>query len=276
MEDTIQSHNLEIFEKIGYLGNISEAQCINKMREHFNKLEKIAVKSVQSTKYAICSIIEVTNRLGSISVSSSNTNIQVSAIDKTLRRHQKHSLQNSSALKYLKRKINTSNNNKTVTEFPLKKKNCRLCRDHFKEPPEIYSTHCANSSKCPHFTTVDRKSAHELKSGDNILIDNNYKELFVPDSKCTQVADDTDKINIPITSNKSDTNEDSLDDDGSAYTMADSFDPDKQTFSEKSKEPICPGDVIHYYCPIFVSGDPRGLRETSVLLLIQMINFLLF
>jgi hypothetical protein len=79
------------------------------------------------------------------------------------------------------------------------------------------------------------------------------------------VADDTDKINIPITSNKSDTNEDSLDDDDSAYTMADSVDHDKQTFSEKSKEPICPGDVIHYYCPIFVSGDPRGLGETSVL-----------
>jgi hypothetical protein len=47
--------------------------------------------------------------------------------------------------------------------------------------------------------------------------------------------------------------------------MADSFDPDKQKFSEKSKEPICPGDVTHYYCPIFVSGDPRGLHETSVL-----------
>ncbi len=96
------------------------------------------------------------------------------------------------------------------------------------------------------------------------MIDNNYKELFVPDSNCTQVADDTDKINIPIISNKSDTNKDSLDDDDSAYTMPDSFDPDNQTFSEKSKEPIPPGDVIHYYCPIFVSGDPRGLRETSV------------
>ncbi len=115
LEDTIRSHNSEIIDKIGHLGNISEAQRINKMREHLNKLEKIAVKSVQSTKYAICSIIEVTNRLGSICVSSSNTNIQVSAIDKALCRHQKHSLQNSSALKYLKRKINTSNNDKTVT-----------------------------------------------------------------------------------------------------------------------------------------------------------------
>jgi hypothetical protein len=49
--------NSEIFDKIGHLGNISESQRINKMREHFNKLEKIVlVNSVQSTKYAICSI----------------------------------------------------------------------------------------------------------------------------------------------------------------------------------------------------------------------------
>jgi hypothetical protein len=53
--------NSEIFDKICHLGNISESQHINKMREHFNKLEKIAVKSVQSTKYTICSIIEGRN-----------------------------------------------------------------------------------------------------------------------------------------------------------------------------------------------------------------------
>ena len=48
------------------------------------------------------------------------------------------------------------------------------------------------------------------------------------------------------------------------WMMMIQHDPDKQTFSEKSKEPIHPEDVIHFYCPIFVSGDPRGLRETSV------------
>ncbi len=81
LDDTIWRHNSEIFDKIGHLGNITEAQWINKMRGNFNKLEKIAVKSVQSTKYAMCSIIEVTNRLGSISLSSSNSNIQASAIE---------------------------------------------------------------------------------------------------------------------------------------------------------------------------------------------------
>jgi hypothetical protein len=81
LEDTTRCFNSEIFDKIGNLGNISEAQRINKMREHFYKLEKIAVKSVKSTKYAICSIIELTTRLGSLSVSTTNSNITVSAID---------------------------------------------------------------------------------------------------------------------------------------------------------------------------------------------------
>ncbi len=44
LDDTIQHHNSEIFDKIGHLGNISEAQQINKMREHFNKLEKLLLK----------------------------------------------------------------------------------------------------------------------------------------------------------------------------------------------------------------------------------------
>ena len=110
------------------------------MREHFYKLEKIAVKSVKSTKYAICSIIELTNRLGSLSVSSTNSNITVSAIDKALHHHQKHSLPNLSALNYLKRKANTGSKDKTIVAAPSKKKNCRVCHDHFKEPVEIYST----------------------------------------------------------------------------------------------------------------------------------------
>jgi hypothetical protein len=146
----------------------------------------------------------------------------------------------------------------------------RVCRDHFKEPLEI-STHCANSSKCLHFTTFDRKSPHEPKSGDDILIDNNDiltdnndKELLVSNSNCTSVEVDNDKLINLSTSIKSEANGDSSDD-HSAYTNADNYDYDNGTFEGKCKEPICPGDVIKYYCPMFVAGDPRGLGETSVL-----------
>ena len=73
---------------------------------------------------------------------------------------------------------------------------------------------------------------------------------------------------------KSETNgEDCIYDDDSAYTTADNFDPDKLSCSDKSTEPICPGDVILYYCPIFVSGNPHGLRETTILAVNPNDNF---
>ena len=53
--------------------------------------------------------------MGSLSVSSTNSNITGSAIGKALHdRHQKHSLPNLSALNYLKRKVNTDSKDKTT------------------------------------------------------------------------------------------------------------------------------------------------------------------
>lgn len=53
------------------------------------------------------------------------------------------------------------------------------------------------------------------------------------------------------------------------YTQAISFDPDNfdepMDENETSNEPLRVGDVIEYYSPIFVAGDPRGLREATVL-----------
>jgi hypothetical protein len=81
---------------------------------------------------------------------------------------------------------------------------------------------------------ISQQSSQKIKalnSGENIMLDNSNKELF-----------------------KSETNEDHLNDDDSAYTTTD-----------KSTEPIHPGDVVLYYCPIFVTDDPRGLQETTIL-----------
>jgi hypothetical protein len=126
-DDIIIRQNSKIFETIGNLGNISEAQQVAKMREHYNKLGKIAVKSVKSTKHAICSTIELTNRLGSISMTSSNFIIHVSAIDKARHRYQKHTLKNLSPLNYLKQKIdNAFDDNAFGKSAPKKSRsNCR-------------------------------------------------------------------------------------------------------------------------------------------------------
>jgi hypothetical protein len=125
--------------------------------------------------------------LGSLSVSTTNSNIPVSAIDKALHRHQKHSLPNLSALNYLKRKVITGSKDKSIVAAPSKNKNCRVCCDHFKEPVEIYSTHHANSSKCPHLTSFNKKSPPDQKSGDNGVADKNDKELLVSNSTCVKV-----------------------------------------------------------------------------------------
>ena len=276
LSDTIRRHNSEIFDQIGNLGNISEDQRIHMLREHFNKLEKIAVRSVKSTKYAICSIIETTNRLGSLSLSSSNSNIQVNAIEKALHRHQKHSLKNGSALNYLKRKATTSSN-----DAPLNNKNCRVCRDLFKESQDIYSTHRANSSKCPHFTQVDKKSLPETKSRCEVLTPTNDKECLIADSKSNEDCFDDDKTKrgceVLTPHNDKEPNNDKDPNNDKECVIADSIvseycldddttgDEDSSVFLDKSNEPICPGDVILYYCPMSVAGDPRGLRTATVL-----------
>lgn len=52
------------------------------------------------------------------------------------------------------------------------------------------------------------------------------------------------------------------------YTQAITYDPDKfepMAENETSNEPIRVGDVVEYYSPIHVAGDPRGLRQATVL-----------
>jgi hypothetical protein len=218
---------------------------------------------VKSTKYAIYSIIKLTNRLGSLSVSTTDSNITFSAIDKALHRHQNHSLPNLSALNYLKRKVNTGSKDKTKAATRSNKKNCRICHDHFKEPQEIYLSHRANSSKCPHLTTIDRKRPHEQKSGGNGVTDKNDKELLVSNDLELLVSNPTgikvkiekvhkDKlINLSnIIKREANINGESSDNQ-STYTTADNFDPDNVSHEGKCKEKIRPGDVIQYYNPIF-------------------------
>jgi hypothetical protein len=91
-----------------------------------------------------------------------------------------------------------------------------------------------------------------LTDNNDILTDNNDNELLVTNSKCTSVEVDNDKLINLSTSVKSEANGDSLDD-HSAYTNADNYDSENVTFEGKCKEPICPGDVIEYYSPIFVT-----------------------
>lgn len=78
--------------------------------------------------------------------------------------------------------------------------------------------------------------------------------------------DDDDDTNLfQECSDQDDTGD--MDDLDAPYTQAITFDPDDFRMDDEgiSNEPIRPGDVIEYYSPIYVAGDPRGLRRATVL-----------
>jgi hypothetical protein len=280
-EETMFRVNSQIFEKIDIYGNISEAQRIAKMRQHFHKLEKIAVKSVHSMKLAITSIIEITNRLGSLSLTSTNLNLHISAIDKARNHHLKYSLQNASALNNLKRKSESVSNGKLVslnTSSKKKQSNCTICHDIFKMPQEVYSTHCGNSSKCPNNKNNTSSSSQlhvKVKLEPPTTNDspndtsNQSKDEYISNNSNNQnsTINNNDEESPTIIDNNDPSDKDSdSDDDSSAYTNAHTFDEYSLKWMDRkqSNEPIHPGDVIEYYNPIGVFGDKIWLCHARV------------
>ncbi len=275
-EDVIMRHNSKIFETIGNLGNISEAQRVAKIHEHYNKLEKVAVRSVKSTKYAICSIIELTNRLGSISMTSI---IHVSAIDKARHRHQKHTFKNSSPLNYLKQKVDNESDNIAFRKSEQKKSrtNCRVCRDKFKEPATVYSGHKSNSSKCPHNNNMLSSLSNNAQQEQVSTTNNDSNNDSMPYTNKDTVDTDKDSLNkkkqVSVSSRSTSSNADdssshSSNNDNSVYTTATTISHRDHIFGydrTRTNEPICPGDVIQYYDPIYVTGDKWGLHKATVL-----------
>ncbi len=77
------------------------------------------------------------------------------------------------------------------------------------------------------------------------------------------------RVQFEVDEESNDGNDESDDEELDApYTQAITFDPDKfepMAEHETSNEPIRVGDVIEYYSPIHVAGDPRGLRQATVL-----------
>ena len=125
-------------------------------------------------------------------------------------------------------------------------------------------------------TPVDKKSVPETKSGCEVLTPTNDKEeCLIADSKSNEDCLDDDKTKrvcevLTPNNDKKPSNdkecviavskgsECSSDDDTTG-------DENSSVLLDKSNKPICPGDVILYYCPRSVAGDPRGLRTATVL-----------
>ena len=125
------------------------------------------------------------------------------------------------------------------------------------------------------FTQVDKKSLPETKSRCEVLTPTNDKECLIADSKSNE--DCLDDCKVLTLHNGKEPNNDKEPFNDKECVIADSIvseycldddttgDEDSSVFLDKSNEHICPGDVILYYCPMSVAGDPRGLRTATVL-----------
>ena len=109
-----------------------------------------------------------------------------------------------------------------------------------------------------HAIQIEKESKEDAKRdfedyyGDSSIERGNSRVQFEVDEESSEDENersDDDELDIP-------------------YTQAISLDPDNFEpidENETSNEPMRVGDVIQYYSPIFVAGDPRGLREATVL-----------
>ena len=88
---------------------------------------------------------------------------------------------------------------------------------------------------------------------------------------CSFEKGDNTRVQFEVEKESNDDNNDDVSNDeelDAPYTQAITFDPDKfepMDENKTSNESIRVGDVIEYYSPIMVAGDPRGLRQATVL-----------
>ena len=195
--DIIRRENTRIFDNMKDLGNLNESGRIMKLRQTLLPLEKVAAKSMSRTKVAIASITELTNRLGSVSLTDVNSCAKPTAIFRALGRHSKHMLENKSPLNYSGSK---KGNSKSRVVGRKKKRGCTRCRDIFDMPESVYTTHRADSKYCPTLLNVSKveEEGAEVQGPTNIT--SLVEQSTVPSAKrawesiATELSAETAKL----------------------------------------------------------------------------------
>ena len=114
------------------------------IRQYYPVLEKSAARSNQDSKITIASMMELTNRLGSMDVTKPSVCIRPSAIDGALGRHSKTMCLNKSSLVYSKGNSTTESSKNDVSSSKKQKKKkveCRTCRGIFNMDVYVYTGH---------------------------------------------------------------------------------------------------------------------------------------
>ena len=167
-----------MFDKVGVLPPMRQAQRVIKLRQEYDKLEKVGCKNELSFKHAIASIQAMTNFLKDKTTKSNFfTPFRFSAVEATQARQEKLALPNKKTKlsKKLSRKKSTGKSlsgkrgTKSFAKSSHKRTNvnCTTCRDFFDEFPSVYEGHMSGSPLCPnrgfYLAELKGKTADEKK-----------------------------------------------------------------------------------------------------------------
>ena len=165
VEQDMIEFNSRIFDSIGTLDHLKEAERVMKFKELCASLQNVACQSPLHFKHAAAALIATTNQLSSMQKGNTGA-IRMSAIEKQRGRRSRNVFDNKSSLCPTKKMKSTTtepinDENNGSSKFPgvvlpsfscngVTRSNCVTCRDKFGERYEVYAGHRSGSSKCPH------------------------------------------------------------------------------------------------------------------------------
>jgi hypothetical protein len=141
--------------------NLITSQRITNFRQYSAELEKAACYTAHGFKIAAAEIISLKNRLNNSNLGTTFSCIRPSALENTLRRSQHDLLQKKLALMSSSLTKSMCYDGSASKTGGKKKGGCARCKDKFGLDASVYSTHRANSSKCP---TAEMQSPEKRKT----------------------------------------------------------------------------------------------------------------
>lgn len=158
-QDDMVQLNSRIFDNLGTLDHLREAERVVKFKDLCTKLQAVACQSPLHFKHAAAALIGLTNRLSSMQKGNTGA-IYMSAVARQSGRTASNALDNKSSLcANKKRKLDpmAANAIKSITsslpslkgKATTKTTNCSVCRSK-NEPETVYAGHRKDSSRCPH------------------------------------------------------------------------------------------------------------------------------
>jgi hypothetical protein len=157
-EDPMVQLNSKVYDKLGDMFHVAQNERVMKLRDAFEKMSVVAIKSPQKFKHALSHLVSLESFLSSMQDGDHHSIVRMNAIEKSRGRHAKAHLENKSALKIVTNQLaikvmnSTFNTSKDGSTNKRKRTtSCLTCKDHFKEPASVYMGHRSNSSKCPHY-----------------------------------------------------------------------------------------------------------------------------